>query len=137
MKLLFYLFLGMAVLSHWTPAYAQYAPGNIYSAARGGDIARLKQELETPCPPQTLNALLNAAVAGNQKKIILYLIKQGADPNQRGSWGNPILMNAIMFGHETAALALIQAGAKIHIRGHRNFEHDVEIRRDWTPLMAA
>lgn len=118
-------------------ANAQYTPESIYTAARSGRLGVIKKKLPKKPPQELLNNLLGAAVAGNQKKTIDFLIKKGADVDHKSSWDNPVLMNAIMFDREEAAIQLLSAGADINIIGFNANQYGFMVHWNWTPLMAA
>ena len=119
-------------------AHSQYAQGNIFAAARSGDIITIQNLLNTEkLDKETLNMALGAAVVGDQVKIIKFLLKAGADPNHKSSYNNPLLINAIVFDKFLAAETLIKEGADVNSRGYNRIMGEIHISRDWTPLMCA
>ena len=116
---------------------AQYETGNIFTAARAGDLIQLGQLLSQHQDQATLNNALGAAVAGDQTEAIKFLVQRGADINHLSSWNTPLIINAIMLDHFIAAKTLIELGADITIKGCRKQDLDIFIDWQWTPLMCA
>jgi ankyrin repeat protein len=130
-------FLFFSLLLICVPAFAQFEPGSIYTEARSGSLANLEKKLPSNISKDTLNNLLDAACAGNNAEVVRFLIKKGADVNHISSWGNSLLMNALMLGRFQAAEELINAKANIKARGYETSQYGFIINWDWTPLMAA
>lgn len=116
---------------------AQYAQGNLFSAARSGNEQAVEKALIKSIPQEVLNQALGAAVVGDQINIIKLLIKHGADVNHISSDQTPVLINALMYDHFKAAKTLIEFNADLTVHGYRRTEHGINIQWDWTPLMCA
>ncbi|MBF0385713.1 MAG: ankyrin repeat domain-containing protein [Candidatus Omnitrophica bacterium] len=117
--------------------YCQYSSGNLFSAARNGEIKTVDRILGEKPSQESLNMVLGAAVTGDQIELIKHLITKGADVNHVSSYNNNILINAIMFDRPRAAKVLIENKADVNVKGFRNKEHGIYITWFWTPLMCA
>jgi ankyrin repeat protein len=136
LKLAVFLLMTVWVFSPSSLA-AQYQPGNVFSAARGGNVKEVEQFIQSEVPQETLNQILAAAVAGDQIDIVELLIKRGAQVNQISSFNTNLLINAIMSNKFRCAEVLIKAGAEIDSRGYQRMERGLALYWNWTPLMCA
>ena len=135
-RIFFFLFL-LFSLSLPLNAEAQYTPDSVYTAARAGQLEKVQAKLGKTKNQTILNNTLGAAVVGNRPEIIKFLVQRGADPNHLSSFNSPLLNNAIMYGFAESALALIDAGANVEMRGFRRIAYNLTIEYNWTPLMCA
>lgn len=134
-KLLFLTFLLNTCLM--LPVQAQYKTGSIYSAARGGDLEYVQSFLPHVKNENELNTILAAAVAGDQIKVIDFLLKNGADIDHLSSWNTNLLINAIAHKNYEAAKFLIRKGANPNAAGFKREDHGMMLAWNWTPLMCA
>jgi serine/threonine protein kinase len=63
------------------------------------------------------DSLLNLVARAGENDILEQLLREGADPNDRGSVERPVLMDAFRSGNRRAISLLLEAGAKANIRG--------------------
>lgn len=118
-------------------AFSQYEQGGLFSAARSGNMEVVKALLSIEPDQHKLDQALGAAVAGDQIKMIEYLIKEGADVNHISSFSNCVLINAIALDNFAAAQVLIRSGADVNVQGLQLIIHGISVNWQWTPLMAA
>src|SRR6266513_227582 len=80
-----------------------------------------------PAGSQDLNKkLLDAAEAGDTAEV-QSLLREGANPNAKGGYGNTALMGAAVRGHTETARALLGKGAEVNAKDNAG----------WTPLFWA
>jgi len=97
------------------------------TAARSGDVKKVKALLKKGANGHDKFALLWAAEAGHQQ-IVVELVQAGADVNIRSAAGGPnALALAAQNGHLEVVQTLIKAGADV----------DAPAMQGWTPLMKA
>ena len=99
-------------------------------AAYDGDLTGVKNALEDGAPLNWLMYIsdparhyqsaqftpLLAAASGGNKKVLLYLIKQGQNPSQANIQGWTPLFIAVRDGHAESAAQLVYAGANPNIQ---------------------
>lgn len=111
--------ISKAYVAFWKGSRDQlslHATGNV--AAHDGDLKLLRQVLESgrdvnePFDRLQSETLLQAACLGGQEAVVAYLLSIGADVEAENSLGEKALEIALLNGHDEAALALLQNGAK-------------------------
>ncbi len=99
--------------------------GEIHTAAKNGDLDKVKSLLETN--PELINAKdnkgftpLHSAVSKGRKSIVTYLVTQGANINAKNKNGLTPLFQALDLSRNNVAKVLIEKGANLNFKGYRN-----------------
>lgn len=102
-------------LTEWEVAGATLVPQNVFSLARHGKSALLKESFDKGVDPDSIdnfgNSLLLIACQNNRKNIIRLCLKHGGDINRRNIQGFSGLHYARMYKYEKLQEYLISKGA--------------------------
>ena len=108
----------------------------IWQASRIGDIAELERQINAGADlnarqPVSGTTPLGEAVIGNQPAVVTWLLKNGADPNQRSMDNSTPLHWACILGRAEIAAQLIDAEADLSAQNNYQATPADNLKVDW------
>ncbi|MAI69542.1 MAG: glucan biosynthesis protein [Rhodopirellula sp.] len=108
----------------------------IWEASRSGDIAELEMLTDAGADlnarqPDSGTTPLGEAVIGNQTAVVTWLLKNGADPNQRSLDNSTPLHWACVLGRAEIAAQLIDAEADLSAQNNYQATPADNLKVDW------
>ena len=108
----------------------------IWQASRIGDIAELERQINAGASldarqPGSGTTPLGEAVIGNQPEVVTWLLKNGADPNQRSMDNSTPLHWACILGRAEIAAQLIDTDADLSAQNNYQATPADNLEVDW------